>query len=151
MTLESRPVFGDLLRRHRLAAGLTQEGLAERAGLSARGLSDLERGARRFPHPTTVLRLANALRLSDAERAIFREASRRPMPAETDGGRYARRRPTLPVPLTSFVGRTREIDEIAQLLGTTRLVTLTGAGGCGKTRLAQEAASLVKSTNFSTR
>ncbi len=38
--------FGDLLRRLRLAAGLSQEALAERAGLSARGISDLERGAR---------------------------------------------------------------------------------------------------------
>jgi predicted ATPase/DNA-binding SARP family transcriptional activator len=42
----------------------------------------------------------------------------------------------LPVPTTSFVGREREITEVKQLLGRGRLVTLTGAGGCGKTRLA---------------
>ena len=106
MVTEKRPAFGDLLRMHRLAAGLTQEGLAERAGLSARGLSDLERGARRLPHPVTVQRLANALRLSDAERAIFQAAPGRPTPAET-GGRQARRRPVL-VRARAFVGRNCE-------------------------------------------
>src|SRR5687767_1492596 len=59
--------FGRMLRQHRLDAGLTQEALARRAGLSLRGLSDLERGARRYPRPVTVQRLAVALRLSDAE------------------------------------------------------------------------------------
>jgi WD40 repeat protein/class 3 adenylate cyclase len=53
--------FAESLRRHRLAAGLTQEGLAERAGLSARGVQDLERGLRRSPHPDTARRLASAL------------------------------------------------------------------------------------------
>ena len=53
--------FGALLRRHRLAAGLSQEALAERAGLSVRGLSDLERGVRQAPHPDTVRRLVQAL------------------------------------------------------------------------------------------
>ena len=47
----------------------------------------------------------------------------------------------LPVPLTSFVGREREIEEVRRLLGTTRLLTLTGAGGIGKTRLAIQAAN----------
>ena len=42
----------------------------------------------------------------------------------------------LPVPLTSFVGRDAEIDAVCTLVGESRLVTLTGAGGCGKTRLA---------------
>jgi transcriptional regulator with XRE-family HTH domain len=57
--------FGAHLRRRR-AAGLTQEGLAERAGLSARGVSDLERGARRAPQRETVRRLARSLRLRPA-------------------------------------------------------------------------------------
>jgi predicted ATPase/class 3 adenylate cyclase len=48
---------------------------------------------------------------------------------------------TLPAPLTSFVGRDRELARIRQLLETTRLLTLTGTGGCGKTRLAIEAAT----------
>jgi transcriptional regulator with XRE-family HTH domain len=63
--------FGLLLQRHRTAAGLSQEELAERAGLSRRGLSDLERGARRTPYPATVRRLAEALGLSEADRAAL--------------------------------------------------------------------------------
>jgi transcriptional regulator with XRE-family HTH domain len=64
MTLDDQPKFGDLLRRHRLGAGLTQEELAERAGLSARAITDLERGVRRFPYFDTVARLADALGLN---------------------------------------------------------------------------------------
>src|SRR5438093_13766225 len=59
--------FADLLRRHRLAAGLTQQVLAERAGLSLRGLSDIERALRRAPHRDTVLRLADALNLDELD------------------------------------------------------------------------------------
>ncbi len=47
----------------------------------------------------------------------------------------------VPVPLTSFIGRQSELAEIKQLLATTRLLTLTGAGGCGKTRLAIQVAT----------
>jgi class 3 adenylate cyclase/transcriptional regulator with XRE-family HTH domain/tetratricopeptide (TPR) repeat protein len=61
--------FGERLRRLRIAAGLTQEALAEQAGLSARGIADLERGARRFPRAATVRRLADALGLSAEDRA----------------------------------------------------------------------------------
>ena len=46
----------------------------------------------------------------------------------------------LPIPLTSFIGRQNEMAEVKRLLTTTRLLTLTGAGGCGKTRLALQAA-----------
>ena len=42
----------------------------------------------------------------------------------------------LRIPLTSFIGREREVAEVTQLIANTRLLTLTGAGGCGKTRLA---------------
>jgi transcriptional regulator with XRE-family HTH domain len=58
MTTGSVQRFGDLLRRSRLAAGLTQEELAAQAGLSVRGLSDLERGARLAPRRETVQLLA---------------------------------------------------------------------------------------------
>ena len=67
VTLHS-PGFGELLRRYRVAAGLTQEALADKAGLSVRGLSDLERGLRQSPHPESVQRLADALRLRREDR-----------------------------------------------------------------------------------
>ena len=69
-------VFGDLLRERRVVAGLTQEELAERAGLSVRGISDLERGARARPHRDTLLRLADALAIQGAARAAFVGAAR---------------------------------------------------------------------------
>ena len=56
----------------------------------------------------------------------------------------------LPVQLTHFVGREREITEVRQLLTETRLLTFTGSGGCGKTRLAIEiGASFVGATGLS--
>src|SRR5919205_2243431 len=61
-------VFGEVLRQLRLEAGLTQEELAERAGLSTRGLSDLERGLRRTPRLGTVRLLADALGLAGPDR-----------------------------------------------------------------------------------
>ncbi len=69
--------FGELLRRHRLAAGLTQEALAERARLGVRAISDLERGLHRNPQRDTVHLLAEALQLSPRDRAAFEAAARR--------------------------------------------------------------------------
>ena len=60
--------FGELLRRRRQAAGLTQEALAERAGVSAKAISDLERDPDRTPRLDTVVLLADALGLDRAER-----------------------------------------------------------------------------------
>jgi transcriptional regulator with XRE-family HTH domain len=71
------PTFGQLLKRYRTTAGLTQEALAERAGLSARSISDMERGLRHVPYRDTISRLAQALQLSAAERAQFEAAARR--------------------------------------------------------------------------
>jgi transcriptional regulator with XRE-family HTH domain len=65
--------FGEALRRRRIEAGFTQEELAERAGMSARGVQDLERGVRRKPYPGTVRRLAEALTLRGADRLTFDE------------------------------------------------------------------------------
>src|SRR5262245_40808094 len=48
-----------------------------------------------------------------------------------------------PIPLTPFIRRSREVDEVKRLLKTSRLLTLTGAGGTGKTRLALQVASVV--------
>jgi predicted ATPase/DNA-binding XRE family transcriptional regulator len=130
------PVFAALLRQQRLAAGLTQEELAEHAGISARGISDLERGARTHPHRETVRLLADALGLSGAERSTFVRAAPR-----TSGRVGARTKPTaaqLPVPLTPLIGRQKERADVTGLLqdNTVRLVTLVGPGGVGKTRLA---------------
>src|SRR5579871_6613263 len=69
--------FGALLRRLRKAANLTQEELAERAGLSRRGINDLERGARLTPRRDTADLLADALGLAGEERAAFLAAARR--------------------------------------------------------------------------
>ena len=69
--------FGDLLRRFRVAAGLTQEELAERAGVSVRGISDLERGARGLPRKETLQLLVKGLALSSSEEAALVAAVRR--------------------------------------------------------------------------
>ena len=77
MATVSSQTFGDVLRRSRLAAGLTQEELADHAGLSVRGLSDLERGARRAPRRETIQLLAEALHLPAEERARLEAAARK--------------------------------------------------------------------------
>jgi predicted ATPase/Tfp pilus assembly protein PilF/DNA-binding XRE family transcriptional regulator len=135
--------FGVLLRRHRLAAGLSQEALAERARMSSDGISALERGHRRTPQRETLGLLADALALRGEERREFEIiASRAPVPRRTgpidiavgvspEGGI-----PGLPLTLTSFVGRTAELGEITKLVHEYRLVTITGAGGVGKTQTA---------------
>jgi non-specific serine/threonine protein kinase len=146
--------FGDLLRRYRLAAGLTQEELAARAQVSPRAISDLERGTRTHPWRDTVRLLVSALELPSAERAELEKAARRGSLPTADSADHrpaaveATIRTNLPIESTSFVGREREITELRQRLvgvpSAPRLLTLTGTGGCGKTRLAlQVAASLV--------
>jgi predicted ATPase/DNA-binding CsgD family transcriptional regulator/DNA-binding XRE family transcriptional regulator len=131
--------FGDRLRRHRVAAGLTQDELAEHAGLTAKGISALERGERRRPYPNTVRSIAHALGLSAEERAEFIASvpSRSPVTdaRHRSGGRAESTWPSESSPL---LGR----DEELQILGAqltapeVRLVTVVGPGGVGKTRLA---------------
>src|SRR5205823_4053574 len=71
------PTFGNLLRRYRAAAELTQEELAERAGVSARTIGDVERGVSRAPHQATVGLLAEALGLTGGDRTTFEASARR--------------------------------------------------------------------------
>ena len=69
----SQPSFGEMLKRARRAAGLTQEALATRAGLSGRVISDLERHVQHAPRPATVRLLVEALPISASERAFLIE------------------------------------------------------------------------------
>jgi transcriptional regulator with XRE-family HTH domain len=134
--------FGDLLRRYRLAAGLTQEELAARAALSARGIHSLETGQRHMPRRATLHQLADALGLTAAERAAWEAAARRsPLPAHAAAPRAARRT-NVPLAPTPLVGREQEMETLQRMLldPTVRLLTLTGPGGAGKTRLALEVA-----------
>ena len=134
--------FGTRLRSLRETAGLTQEELAFRAGLSPNAVGLLERGARRRPQPHTVRSLADALDLSENERASLltavprRETTDPETPSPAPG--YV-----LPSPPTPLVGRERELREVRELLlgdSEVRLLTLIGIGGVGKSRLALEAA-----------
>ena len=131
--------FGPLLRQMRAAADLTQEELAERAGVSTRLVSDLERGVISRPRRDSIHLLADGLGLTEQERAGFAAAAR---------GRLASAPPRsgLPVPPGSLIGRReREESVVVSLLlqPGVRLLTLTGPGGVGKTRLALEAAARV--------
>ncbi|MGH2602373.1 MAG: helix-turn-helix domain-containing protein, partial [Dehalococcoidia bacterium] len=77
MTPEQATSFGERLRRHRERAGLSQEELAERAGLTASAIGALERGTRRRPYPNTIRLLSAALGLSEEEAAAFTAAAPR--------------------------------------------------------------------------
>src|SRR5579859_4491294 len=119
--VNERQNFGALLRSYRTRAGLSQEELAERAGLSRRGIADLERGARRSPHPATVRRLLEALELDEESRAALLSAARRD-DKTTEATNWSA--PSgLPLKLTSFVGREREVDELVQRVKVGRLVS----------------------------
>ena len=133
--------LGAVLKRHRLAAGLSQEALAARASLSVRAISDLERGIHHTPQTHTLDALAAALSLSAAQRnhlllaahpalAPLREAAVTPHVSH------------LPLPPTRLIGRDRELARAVALARQpdVRLLTLTGPSGVGKTRLGLEIA-----------
>ena len=129
--------FGELLRRLRNAAALSQETLAERAGLSRHGISDLERGARLVPRLETVRLLADGLALGDADRVALLAAAR-PALLVHDTPAVSTSPTAFPTPLTRLIGREVELAALHAGLqdDAVRLLTLTGPGGVGKTRLA---------------
>jgi predicted ATPase/transcriptional regulator with XRE-family HTH domain len=147
-------VFGARLRRLREEAGLSQEELADRAGLSSHAVSALERGTRTRPYPHTIRSLADALRVGDDERAALiaavptraRAAASATAGEVTGAGDVAPtgRSRELPVPTTELLGRERDLERVCDLVRGQRLVTLTGTGGVGKTRLALAVASTVR-------
>lgn len=128
-----------LLRRHRAVAGLTQEELAERAGMSARTVSDIERGMRQRIYRFTAGSLAEALRLLPEDRVTFETAARG---RRSVAGEVPSEHPAAAAP-TPLLGRQRELALVLAGVGApgTRLTTITGTGGIGKTRLALEVAA----------
>ncbi len=133
---DAGPLAG-LLRRWRERAALTQEELAARAGVTAKAVGALERGDRRRPYPHTLRALADALGLDDADRAALAAAARPGTPADPPSPAAG-----LPLPAAPLLGREAELTEVTGALrtGGTRLLTLTGPGGVGKTTLALAAA-----------
>lgn len=127
--------FGLLLKRYRQAAGLSQEALAERAELSPRAISDLERGVNRSPRYVTLELLAHALALSSQQRDFFRAIALDTAPASSDTHPT---RNVLPIPPARMIGREKEHVQAMQLFqaGKTRLLSIIGPSGVGKTRLA---------------
>jgi predicted ATPase/DNA-binding CsgD family transcriptional regulator len=143
-----------LLRQLRADAGLTQAELAKEAGVSPRSVSDLERGINRTARRDTAVRLAGALGLAEPARSLFVAAALGRIgaaqvlaagqgqppggPPAAAGGVHG-----FPAALTSFIGRDGPLREVAGLLAEYRLVTVTGPGGAGKTRLAGQVARAV--------
>ena len=132
--------FGAQLKGLREAAGFTQEELATIAGLSVHAVSSLERGQRRRPQVDTVRALAGALELdNDARDALFgaADAASDTVVEELNGG--------LPLAPTDLIGREEALETLQHWLTqpSMRLITLTGPGGAGKTRLALEVAHTV--------
>lgn len=126
--------LGDLVRTLRLAARLSQEALAERAGLSARAVSDIERGTSR-PRPITLSLLEEALGLGASAREQLRNVGQAP------GHDPAKAEPAWAEP-ERLLGRTAELGRARAAIveHTARLVTFLGGPGVGKTALAHAVA-----------
>jgi predicted ATPase len=153
LTPEKFTTFGELLRFLRRKAGLTQRELAIAVGYSDSQMSRLEQNARIPEEAMLAARFVPALYIEDEPQWVARllelGAATRSRTSDVEELQpIAEAKPTphnLPIQLTSFIGREKEITEINRLLseseGSVRLLTITGHGGCGKTRLALQAAS----------
>ncbi|MEV6342357.1 helix-turn-helix domain-containing protein [Actinoplanes sp. NPDC051851] len=129
------PGLADALRRHRLAAGHTQEELAELAGVAVRTVRNLELGRVAHPRRHTLERIADRLGLGDAERARLLGAVR------ATGGTPPSA-VSLPAALPDFVGRRAHLRRITELAEQDRVRTVVVAGppGVGKTSLIVQVA-----------
>ena len=135
--MQEQSSFGALLKRYRLAAGLSQETLAARANLSTRTISDLERGVHSVPRTDTLDLLTSALSLSAQQRSMLLAVARPEVALEVSvPARFPS--PGFPFPPTRLIGRAQERSDALALLrrSATHLLTLTGPSGVGKTRLA---------------
>ncbi|MFE7589757.1 helix-turn-helix domain-containing protein [Kitasatospora sp. NPDC057512] len=143
-------IFAELLRHHRRDAGLTQEQLAERSGVSDRTIRSLENGARTVPRLTSVRLLAAALELEPDNARAFLAAS------QGEAAALARTRdhdgPSsrwyLPYDIPDFTGREGELGELLDRAGrcdgsTVAMAAIDGMAGVGKTALALRAAHLL--------
>jgi predicted ATPase/DNA-binding XRE family transcriptional regulator len=147
--------FGAWIRQRRRALDLTQEELAGRAGFSVATIRKLENGQRR-PSRQSAEILARLLEIPNEQQAEFLHRARQERPTSPqskpgnkpgddsagDRSPASRSLNRLPVYSTPFFGRQAEIEQITELLSgpDCRLLSLTGPGGMGKTRLAVEAA-----------
>jgi tetratricopeptide (TPR) repeat protein/transcriptional regulator with XRE-family HTH domain len=136
------PLFGQQLRRLRSAAGLTQEALAERSGVSVDAISALENGRRHRPRPDTVLMLAEGLGLESDERerlaAAGRGQGRQSSSKVVPEARAEPPEPRAGIPpdqIALFVGRERELAALVRQLKESGRVAVHGLGGIGKTQL----------------
>ena len=140
MRTELKGSFSTRLKALREDAGFTQEELAAISGLSVHAVSALERGERKRPHVETLRALSAALDLNGLSRDAFMKAARSGAQDQSSGddGSHG----ALPLALTTLVGRDDDVLTLGAWLSdpAIRLVTLTGPGGVGKTRLAIEAA-----------
>lgn len=129
--------FAPVLRGFRHAAGLTQEALAEQAGVSVEAIRALEGGRRRHPRATTVDLLAGAFQLDETERAQLTAAAARPRKVEPDGVPR-----DLPEDIADFTGRQDQVATLTGLMsaverrGVLVISAIAGMGGVGKTALA---------------
>ena len=135
-----KPGFAQVLQDLRIARGLTQLELAERARLSVNAISLLERGERKAPRRQTIAALAAALELDAAGRLALESAVRATASMAEDDVPAAPIN-NLPAHATTFMGRRAEIAAIRRRLTRSQLVTIIGPGGIGKTRIAHEVAA----------
>lgn len=156
MSVGSPAGFGELIRRRRAVVGLTQEGLAERTGLSVRAICDIERGYTARPRRSSVVLLSGALGLAGSgpvDQRLEAGADAMDTPALlvelADTSVAGSRQPgsvvprQLPAAVRHFVGRTCELQALDELLGqvagekdTAVIAVIGGSAGVGKTTLA---------------